>query len=119
VKDILSKVIPILGLPISPYGICIYCIKRNRLKINCIYCSKVINYKDYLGSLQKTCPKCSRHFECLESTGCWCFHLDRYWQVDTSINDCICNDCLLTGDYLSNFLQKAHKQVKPNYTRYS
>jgi hypothetical protein len=81
-------------------------------KINCIISvNRVINHKNCLESLQKTCPKCSLYFECLESIDCWCFHLERYCQVDRSIKDCICDNCLLTRDDLSTSLQQAHKQV--------
>lgn len=48
--------------------------------------------------MQKICPKCSQHFECLESTNCWCFGLEKYLQIEKEIQDCICNNCLLTKD---------------------
>ena len=38
------------------------------------------------------------HFECLESVECWCSHLGKCCQVDRSVKDCICNNCLLMSD---------------------
>jgi hypothetical protein len=42
--------------------------------------TKIINYKNCLVSLQKTCPTCGGHFECLESIDCWCSHLGKCCQ---------------------------------------
>lgn len=46
----------------------------------------------------KTCPKCSKQFECLHNSDCWCFKYkipaENLKIITETYDNCLCPDCL-------------------------
>lgn len=45
--------------------------------------------------MKKRCNNCGSHFDCTESSFCWCFKIPPFIKIEKDDFDCFCKICLL------------------------